>query len=615
MTVMLSDLVGQLAKRSEPRTTDGDLLGQFLADRDEQAFAFLVQRHGPLVYGVCRRVTGDHHLAEDAFQAVFVVLAAKAGSIHPRSALPAWLYGVAYRIAMRARTMSDRRLRRERIVETLPERASTVVEQTEVADLTVILDEEIARLPQYQRGPVVLCELEGRSRQEAALGLGISEGTLSSRLARARRTLADRLRRRGVAPSAGVLTGVLAEYGSARVPSGLASKALACATGRVLVPATVATLSQGVVRVMLIQKLKTSALLLAVSSATLACGSFTVKQLIAAESPSSPLAKVTRPALDRTDPPPSPRATAKSQRLNKILFLRNGRLSLIDPDGQSEKAITPDGEKIEWDAHLSPDGKMVAVQIRPPVLPSLPDQRNLYIRTIDGEGPGTDLGVKCNTFVWSADGSEIACCNFTDGSGQSDEITHFIVNVKTRDKKSLNLPSGHLLSDWSPNGKYFLTTRFLPNEKKPQERRAQLYLINRDGTVQKVLTDEKLYSAVGRFSPDGQRVLYARVRPPAEDKGEPKRELAILDIATGKSTVVDDTPSHCDFVSYCWSPDGQRIAYTARQTHDGKLEKNRNMETASCLTACDTDGKNASNIAVEWGPNPWIITIGRVDWR
>jgi len=90
MTAILSDLVGQLAKRSEPRTTDGDLLDQFLADRDEQAFACLVQRHGPLVFGVCRRVTGDHHLAEDAFQAVFVVLAAKAESIRPRSALPAW---------------------------------------------------------------------------------------------------------------------------------------------------------------------------------------------------------------------------------------------------------------------------------------------------------------------------------------------------------------------------------------------------------------------------------------------------------------------------------------------------------------------------------------------
>src|SRR6478672_1879057 len=122
MTAMLSDLVGRLNMRSEPRATDGDLLGQFLADRDEQAFACLVQRHGPLVFGVCRRVTGDHHLAEDAFQAVFVVLAAKAESIRPRSALPAWLYGVAYRIALRARTMSARRLRREESVETLPER-------------------------------------------------------------------------------------------------------------------------------------------------------------------------------------------------------------------------------------------------------------------------------------------------------------------------------------------------------------------------------------------------------------------------------------------------------------------------------------------------------------
>jgi RNA polymerase sigma factor (sigma-70 family) len=253
MTAMLSDLVGRLNTRSEPRATDGDLLGQFLADRDEQAFASIVQRHGPLVFGVCRRVTGDHHLAEDAFQAVFVVLAAKAGSIRPRSALPAWLYGVAYRIALRARTMSARRLRREESVETLPERASVVVERAEVADLTAILDEEIARLPQYQRGPVVLCELEGQPRQEAAAKLGISEGTLSSRLARARRALADRLRRRGIAPSAATITAALAEYASARVPVGLASKAVACAIRHRLIPADVATLSDGVERVLYIQ--------------------------------------------------------------------------------------------------------------------------------------------------------------------------------------------------------------------------------------------------------------------------------------------------------------------------------------------------------------------------
>src|SRR5262245_32048311 len=111
----LSDMVTRLGRAvpTDAPATDADLLAAFLTTRDEPAFAELVRRNGPMVFGVCRRVTGDHHLAEDAFQAVFVVLAAKAGSVRPRAALAGWLYGVAHRTALRARTMSDRRRRRE----------------------------------------------------------------------------------------------------------------------------------------------------------------------------------------------------------------------------------------------------------------------------------------------------------------------------------------------------------------------------------------------------------------------------------------------------------------------------------------------------------------------
>jgi RNA polymerase sigma-70 factor (ECF subfamily) len=168
-TAELFDLVGRLGKRSEPLVTpDADLLNRFLADRDGQAFAILVRRHGPLDYGVCRRVTGDHHLAEDAFQAVFVVLAAKATSVRPRAALPSWLYGVAHRVALRARTMRDRRRRRETPVGTVPERASPVVDGAEVGDLAAVLDEEIARLPEYQRVPVVVCDPNGNNAKTIA---------------------------------------------------------------------------------------------------------------------------------------------------------------------------------------------------------------------------------------------------------------------------------------------------------------------------------------------------------------------------------------------------------------------------------------------------------------
>src|SRR5436305_2017496 len=106
-TAKLSEMVTRLGRGAAPPAdaeSDADLVGRFVAGRDEAAFAEIVRRHGPAVLGVCRRVTGNHHLAEDAFQAVFVVLAAKAGCVRPRSALAAWLYGVAYRTALRART-------------------------------------------------------------------------------------------------------------------------------------------------------------------------------------------------------------------------------------------------------------------------------------------------------------------------------------------------------------------------------------------------------------------------------------------------------------------------------------------------------------------------------
>src|SRR5438309_3438268 len=144
-TANLSDLVVQFGRRSAPPgPLDAELLSRLLTDRDEQAFTLIVRRHGPLVLGVCRRVTGSHHLAEDAFQAVFVVLAAKAGSVRPATALPPWLHAVACRTALRARTVADRRRRREAQVETLPDAAGREPEPNAADDVAAILDEEIA---------------------------------------------------------------------------------------------------------------------------------------------------------------------------------------------------------------------------------------------------------------------------------------------------------------------------------------------------------------------------------------------------------------------------------------------------------------------------------------
>src|SRR5262249_12792484 len=156
--------------------------------RDDDAFEALVRRHGPMVLGVCRRVVGHDAEADDAFQATFLVLARKANAIAQRDLLANWLYGVAFRTALEARSRMLRRHSLEQPFDDFPQFETEA--EAERAELLALLDSELNRLADKYRVPVVLCELEGRSRREVARQLGIPEGTLSSRLAAARRLLA-----------------------------------------------------------------------------------------------------------------------------------------------------------------------------------------------------------------------------------------------------------------------------------------------------------------------------------------------------------------------------------------------------------------------------------------
>src|SRR5262249_9147607 len=180
--------------RDGARRSDGQFLASFVERRDEAAFAALVRRHGPMVLGVCRRVLGCTHDAEDAFQATFLVLARKAASIAPRELVGNWLHGVARRTALCARAAQRRRRAREKQMKAMPH--PTVEPDAAWQELQALLDQELGQLPVLYRAPVVLCDLEGRSRKEVARHLGVPEGTLSSRLATARRLLAARLARR-----------------------------------------------------------------------------------------------------------------------------------------------------------------------------------------------------------------------------------------------------------------------------------------------------------------------------------------------------------------------------------------------------------------------------------
>ncbi len=244
--------------------SDGQLLGQFVARRDDAAFAALVRRHGPMVLAVCRRVLRHAQDAEDAFQATFLVLAKKAAAVADREAVAGWLHGVAYRAALGARASALRRRAKERQVEAMPHPVAPP--QDDQRELLELLDRELARLPEKYRLPVVLCELEGRSRKEAARQLGLPEGTLSSRLATARKTLAARLSGGGAAVSAAALGTLFTEGARAACVPGRLLFSTACVAGGT-VPAGVAALTEGVMKSLLLTKLKATAwgLLLAAS--------------------------------------------------------------------------------------------------------------------------------------------------------------------------------------------------------------------------------------------------------------------------------------------------------------------------------------------------------------
>jgi RNA polymerase sigma factor (sigma-70 family) len=291
--------------RESAGPTDRQLLAGFCARGDQAAFAELVGRHGPMVLRVCRRVLRHEQDAEDAFQATFLVLARKAGSVRRGEALASWLHGVAHRVALRARRDAGRRRAHEREAQPMSAGAG----EADWGEVQTALDEEIRALPEKYRAPFVLCFLEGKSRAEAAGELGLKEGTVWSRLSQARERLRERLGRRGIALPA-LLAAVAISGGAARAaPAGLFDstvRAVLCAGG---VSARAAALARGVSGAM--PTAKASAVLLClVTTGLLAFGAV----LLRAEVPAPPVegqaepkpAAAAPPAPATEKPPPAP---------------------------------------------------------------------------------------------------------------------------------------------------------------------------------------------------------------------------------------------------------------------------------------------------------------------
>jgi RNA polymerase sigma factor (sigma-70 family) len=210
--------------------TDAQLLERFTSHRDETAelaFRTLVERHGPMVLRVCRTVLRDVHNADDAFQATFLVLVRRAGSLWVRDSLGPWLHRVAYRTASCARSAAARRRQHE---ERAAERSAEVSHDADRDDLGDVIHEELGRLPERYRAAVALCLLEGLTPEQAARHLNCPVGTVHSRLSRGREQLRGRLLRRGLAVPAGLWAAGFARSGvSAEVPQGLADATIRAA--------------------------------------------------------------------------------------------------------------------------------------------------------------------------------------------------------------------------------------------------------------------------------------------------------------------------------------------------------------------------------------------------
>jgi RNA polymerase sigma factor (sigma-70 family) len=351
MSQILETVLGRIRRSAAGpnQVTDAELLSRFVRGRDPAAFELLFWRHGPMVWGVCRRVLGNAPDADDAFQATFIVLARKAHTIGAGGALAAWLHRVAWRTALNARTARARRTARECLPAVLPDRASgpDPAERLMAGELHSAIDQELARLPETYRQPLILCDLEARPHAAAAAELGCPLGTLHSRLARGRAKLRGRLLRRGFAPA--VLTAVA-------VPPKVASAALTALTHPPAAP--IRELADWTIRALTVTATKKIAAAVTVGcllAAGIAFGTDAGRD--SPQAPSAPPPMIVRAADDHPflDPDAGPLPVDAVARVGSLRLRHSGKVTglVYSPDSKRLASISTDPADATarvWDA-------------------------------------------------------------------------------------------------------------------------------------------------------------------------------------------------------------------------------------------------------------------------
>jgi RNA polymerase sigma factor (sigma-70 family) len=559
--------------------SDGQLLDRFVRQRDEQAFSVLMSRYGPLVWGACRRVVVHEQDAEDVFQATFLLLARQATTIRKRASVGSWLFGVAHRLALRARADAARRHRHEQHA-VLPAAPDPSADMT-WRELRTVLDEELARLPEKYRAPLLLCYFDGLTQEETASQLGWSKWSVKDRLMRGRNRLRGRLARRGLTLSA-ALTGPLlaSETSAATVPAALVGATVRAAVPfgayqavAGAVPARVLALVEGGLKTMLLSRLLATFGLLAVLVAAGGTG-----LLLGQASPktvpevAAPVGEAEKSQVDRWGDPLPPGAVL---RLGTVRFRPGGYGASLGflPDCKTLVSAANRGHLIQlWEARtgkllreistgtlsvrgiaLSPDGRCVAVGR------FLPQERNRptlgavgiwdiasgkEVRTLQRIGRDGELGA----LVFTPD-SELLLSLGDSRVLRVEEVATGLEILRhpfprdTRGNLTLSPDGSTLAISSGPNTQKLYVWKWQGGEQ-PRE-------LNVPDRVGRALA----------FSPDGKRLAEGR------DRG---RSVRVWDLANGRlvhELEAAGTESPLYYDSVVFSPDNKTLFASGRHGH------------------------------------------------
>jgi RNA polymerase sigma factor (sigma-70 family) len=516
---------------------DGWLLERFIGQRDEAAFAELVSRHGPLVMGLCRRLLGNLQDAEDVFQATFFVLARKAATIRKPGSLSCWLHGVASRLALKTRAEVQRRRIHERQAVSVLESAEVDLSWREVRGL---IDEELQRLPQKQRLPLVLCYLEGLTQDEASRRLGWPRGTLKRRLEAGRERLRLRLTRRGVTLGAGLFAVALSESAIKGAVSLTLRNATAWAAVQFVTQKTAALaatpaalLAEGALQTMLTTKLKLGAMAIVLFGCVVTAAGLALPQATLEKQPESkseePPKRTVEEKRDRKDRYGDPLPAGAIARLGTVHFRQPRMRSVVfTRDGKTAIAGDLNGYIVYWDVAT---GRQIL---------SLPRMA----RSIDA-------------LAISHDGKTLACTD--DGEIYLREVA----SGKLLSHASLEGSQGPLqqmlgLLNDNRSNIHIQQMLFTPDGKtlalRPWQKTIYLWDIAGNKTLHE-LKGHKDYLSCMALSPDGKTLASA-------SKEEP--HIRLWDIAAGKEKLhfaADDKGVE----SLAFSPDGKTLVSIGSQ--------------------------------------------------